>query len=248
MKKISTNFIIDQYRSGLEGYTQFTKEVGLWESEKHVFTKYLKASDSILDIGCGTGRTTFPLYKVGYQKIRGMDLTPEMIEIAQDLNAYFETNIDFEVGDACSLDFKKESFEKVIFSFNGLMSIPGRSMREKAFGEIHRVLKKDGLFIFTTHDRDKESSFFEFWKLEEQKWAGGKQRADLYEFGDVVADSKNETRQIYIHIPNQSEVIEYLDKAGFELVETFYRSDLFDEPQEVKEKSGECRFWVVKKN
>jgi hypothetical protein len=37
-----------------------------------------------------------------------------------------------------------------------------------------------------------------------------------------------------------------IDKAGFQLVETFYHDEFFDEPEAVKIKSGECRFWIVK--
>ena len=86
MSKIESDFIINQYRSGLKSYEKLTKDVGLWASEKYVFEKYLNQSDNILDMGCGTGRTTFPLDKSGYKKIIGTDLTPEMIQIAQELN------------------------------------------------------------------------------------------------------------------------------------------------------------------
>lgn len=34
MQKIESEFIMNQYRSGIESYSDFTKEVGLWESEK----------------------------------------------------------------------------------------------------------------------------------------------------------------------------------------------------------------------
>jgi hypothetical protein len=49
-------------------------------------------------------------------------------------------------------------------------------------------------------------------------------------------------------MPDVDEVIEIIKASNFELIETFFRSDAFDEPKKVKEMSGECRFWVVKKN
>jgi len=247
MPKITTDYIIRQYQSGIDNYSLYTKEVGLWASEKYVFQKYLEKEFSILDIGCGTGRTTFPLFKLGFQDIIGVDLTPEMIGAAKKLNHHFQTRIRFETGNAIQLAFDDHTFHATIFSFNGLMSIPGHLQRVKAIKEIYRVLKSDGRFIFTTHDRDKEPSFFEFWKKEKEKWLAGNQNPDLYEFGDLISSSKNESREIFIHIPNQQEIVKLLNENGFNVLETFYRSDRFDESSEVKKQSGECRFWITSK-
>ena len=95
-KKIESAFIINQYRSGVKNYSDFTKEVGLWKSENYVFEKYLSKSNFILDLGCGTGRTTIPLFKQGFKNIIGVDLTPEMIEEAQKLNNFFKTKLTLE--------------------------------------------------------------------------------------------------------------------------------------------------------
>ena len=247
MEKVKENFILEQYKSAVPSYSAFTVEVGLWESEKYVFQKYLKKNDRILDLGCGTGRTTFPLYNLGFTKISGVDYTPEMIREASRLNDYFKREIVFEVGDARKLSFDDTHFEVVIFSFNGIMSIPGKVERTKALKEIYRILKRRGLFIFTTHDRSKESSYFTFWEEEKRLWNHGEQNPLLYEYGDVITKSKNEIREIYIHIPDKAEVTRWVAENGFRVIETFYRSDLFDEPEMVKIKSGECRFWIVEK-
>lgn len=103
---------------------------------------------------------------MGYKNIIGVDLTPEMIFEAQKLNGYFDAHIDFRVGDALDLEFDDSYFDSIIFSFNGLMSIPGEANRVKALIEISRVLIEKGIFIFTTHDREQEEQFLEFWKGE----------------------------------------------------------------------------------
>lgn len=247
MEKIGMDFVLNQYESGVDSYTAFTLEVGLWESEKYVFEKYLKFTDQILDLGCGTGRTTFPLFDLGYTNIQGMDYTPDMITAAETINESRKNKINFQTGDARNLPFVKHTFEIVIFSFNGLMSIPQLEDRTKALGEIYRVLKPGGYFIFTTHDRDMESGFLDFWVAEKAKWNAGTQNPQLHQYGDIIAPSKNESREIFIHIPSKNEVAGWVADLGFKLKETFYRSEKFEESEAVKNKSGECRFWIVEK-
>lgn len=247
MEKIKEDFVIAQYQSGIQSYAAFTREVGLWASEKYVFEQYLKATDRILDLGCGTGRTTFALSELGYEDIIGVDLTPEMIEAAEEIKVERNSSISFQIGNAKALNFADEYFDVVIFSFNGLMSIPGEAERFKALQEIYRVLKVGGLFIFTTHDREQDEHYFDFWAAEKERWEKGEQKPDLHEFGDVIATSKNEEKPIFIHIPNQKEVQDFLKQEGFSILETFYRNEKFEESPQVKRKSGECRFWIVRK-
>jgi len=247
MEKIKEDFVIAQYQSGIENYAAFTREVGLWASEKYVFQKYLKTSDRILDLGCGTGRTTFALFELGYTNILGVDLTPEMIAAAEQIQEERKSTIPFQVGNAKSLAFEDRCFDVVIFSFNGLMSIPGEEERFKAVQEIHRVLKPGGLFLFTTHDREQDENYFAFWREEKERWEKGEQKLELYTFGDIIATSKNEEKPIFIHIPNQKEVQGFLVRGGFSILETFYRSEKFEESEQVKAKSGECRFWIARK-
>lgn len=247
MKKIQEDFVIAQYQSGIDNYAAFTREVGLWASEKYIFQKYLKTSDHILDLGCGTGRTTFSLFDLGFTNIIGVDLTPEMITAAEQIKAERDSSLTFQVGNAKALSFDNGVFDVVIFSFNGLMSIPDGAERFKAIQEVNRVLKGGGLFIFTTHDREQDENYFDFWREEKERWRKGEQSQELYEFGDIIATSKNEERPIFIHIPNQNEVKDFLVRGGFSILETFYRNEKFEESAQVKEKSGECRFWVARK-
>ncbi|MCM3676790.1 class I SAM-dependent methyltransferase [Peribacillus simplex] len=108
------------------------KKLGLWQSEKYAFEKYLYQDDAILDIGCGTGRTTFALYKTGFQNITGIDLTPAMLNEAEKIAHEHNLDIPFILGDATNLPFKDASFDKAIFAFNGLMQIPQRQNRTLA--------------------------------------------------------------------------------------------------------------------
>ncbi len=247
MDKVDIEFVEKSYEGAISNYSNAANEVGIWESEEYVFDKYFEKDKNMLDVGCGAGRTTFALYKKGYQNIVGLDLSEDMIFAAKQINKIKKYKIEFVQGDATNLDFNDNSFDYVLFSFNGIMQIPHKKNRIKALKEIRRILKYNGIFIFTTHDRNKEKEFKEFWDSEKEKWEKGLQDDRLHEYGDRITTSKNEEGEIYIHIPDRKEVLESIDKAGFKLVEDFYRSDLFVENDKVKNFSGECRFWVVKK-
>lgn len=245
--QIDSEFIKAQYRSGIDNYIRLTKNLGLWASETYVIEKYFNQKDKILDLGCGTGRTTFALAKAGYTDVVGVDLTYEMIAEARKLNEYFDSSIEFLVGDACELKFEQAHFKAVLFSFTGLMSIPGQQNRNAALKEIHRILKPGGVFIFTTYDREASEQYLEFWKDEKERWKQGKQNKKLHDFGDIISKSKNESEEVFIHIPSKKEILTWLDDYGFDCLEAFMRSERFDESEEVVESSGDCLFFVATK-
>ena len=100
---------------------------------------------SILDVGCGTGRTTACLRRQGHQVI-GVDISYAMIQSAHQ--ACGDTAV--LVNDACYLSFKPHEFDVVVFSFNGMDYIYPYADRLQALQEIKRVLKPGGLFIFSS--------------------------------------------------------------------------------------------------
>ncbi len=239
--------IKDQYVSGVTNYRTATMELGLWQSESAVIDQYFRENDEILDLGCGTGRTTFGLLEKGFSNIIGVDITPEMIACAKEIAKERKIKIEFQVGDATALSFADCSFAGVLFSFNGLFSIPTAIAREKAFAEVCRILRPGGLFIFTSHDRDIPG-FSEYWRQEARRWQEGVQDERLHEFGDRIAESGHENTPIYIHIPSQKEVQVILEKEGFKLIDTFLRDERYQESDMLLSKSVDCRFWIARKS
>jgi ubiquinone/menaquinone biosynthesis C-methylase UbiE len=247
IRKVDTEFVRKSFTTEktVSDYTKAVREIGLWESEKIMIEKYFNPESRILDIGCGAGRTTIGLYKLGYHLVEGLDLSEAMIIQARRISKELNYNIAFSVGDAACLDFDDDTFDAALFSFNGIMQIPGRENRIKVLKEIRRILKPKGYFLFSTHDRDGSKEYESFWKEEKRKWALHIQNKSLHEFGDRVI--KMEERDTFLHFPTREEVISSLKEAGFILIEGALRSELCEESKEVKRFSYDCVLWLVQK-
>ena len=237
LKYFDADFVVDHY-------AQASTQVGLWESEEKIFSRVFQPQDSILELGCGAGRIAFGLHELGYQHSMATDYSKPMIQRARHLSTLLEYNIPLRVCDATELEFEDNVFDGAIFGFNGLMQIPQASRRERALSEIFRVIRPEGWFVFTTHDRDR-SSHSSFWMQEERRWQQSEQSAELDDFGDrteMTADGAH-----YMHVPSMPEMEAVLERAGFRIEATVMRSQLAYESTEVAAFSDDCRFWVVQK-
>ena len=245
--KVSSSKVLEYYSksSVLEHYTEATEKVGLWNSEKIVFQKSLKdKSQRILELGCGTGRISFGLAKLGYDNLVCSDFSRRMVARAKELNQKFDTGIKFEKQDATNLSYAEQTFSSIIFGFNGLMQIPERKNRLKVMSECLRVLKSKGYFIFTSHDRSLQK-WKKFWVEERKKWRSGKQDPKLLEFGDRFEETSK--GMLYIHVPDVDQVRSDLIVSGFLVEGDFLRSKVAAESELTQKYSDECRFWICRK-
>jgi len=116
--------------------------------EKALFDVYLKEGDAILDLGVGGGRTTPYLSRLASRYV-GVDYAPTMVAACQQKFPQLE----FLVADATDLALLGDgNFDSVVMAFNSMdYLIPGESRRH-CLAEIHRVLRKDGVLIFSSHN------------------------------------------------------------------------------------------------
>jgi SAM-dependent methyltransferase len=110
-----------------------------------LITQLSKESTSILDIACGTGKSTEPLVNTGL-KVTGADHDPLMIEEAKKQANLKNLDIDYSVADAEHLSFPDNAFDAVTVgtAFHFFVN-------DEAIVEIKRVLKPNGLlFVYWT--------------------------------------------------------------------------------------------------
>jgi len=247
MKKVSAKDVSEYFAksSVLQHYQEATSKVGLWNSEKIVFSQTFDDKNcNLLELGCGTGRISFGLWRLGYRNLIATDFSKPMIRKAKRLNHKLKTEILFKVEDATSPSLSDQSIDGIIFGFNGLMQIPLRKNRQKVMREVNRSLTSGSYFVFTTHDRSMPK-WKKFWTLERKKWNRGDQNPELLEFGDRFEETPR--GKLYIHVPEVQDIRRDLIEAGFSVESDFLRSKISQETPLVNKYSDECRFWIAKK-
>ncbi len=116
---------------------------------KELFNLLLRSlpedSNNILDVACGTGKSTEPLINTGL-KITGIDHDQQMIDEAEEQAKFKSLDIDYVVSDVEHLPFPDRYFDVITVgtAFHFFMN-------EVAIAQIKRVLKPKGLlFVYWT--------------------------------------------------------------------------------------------------
>ncbi len=127
---------------------RYNRDRALHEAERFLFQSYLKEGMAILDIGVGAGRTTPYLSGIAARYV-GVDYSVAMVEKCR---SKFPT-LSFLCMDAADMAvFPDDSFDAVVFSFNGIDCLPDDMVRAKCLSECSRVLASGGVFIVSSHN------------------------------------------------------------------------------------------------
>jgi SAM-dependent methyltransferase len=108
------------------------------------------------DIGCGPGHVARYLHERGV-RICGVDLSPEMIERARQLNP----GIEFHQGDMTALAFPDAMFGGLV-AFYSIIHIP-RAAMVATLREFRRVLQPGGPLLLAFHLGEESIHLDEWW-------------------------------------------------------------------------------------
>lgn len=217
-------------------YARAAVQVGLWKSERMLAERHLGKDARILELGCGAGRIALGLAQLGWHRITPTDIAGAMVELANGVLVERGSPLRAIQADARALPFSDGAFDAALFGFNGLMCIRGRAERARALREIHRVLRPGGLLLLTAHDRECGGS--------REHWRDATAPADG-ELGDRWHGS--DSSPVFIHAGTKAETSAELTEAGFAVIETAMRSELADEPPEVRAFSDDTRWFVTRR-
>ncbi|MCG8639296.1 MAG: class I SAM-dependent methyltransferase [Desulfobacterales bacterium] len=108
------------------------------------FSQEVGNENPVWDLGCGPGQTTNYLRNLGIQA-SGLDISGQMLDQAR----HRHPDIHFRQGNILALEFEDNSIAAIL-SFYAMVHFT-KDQVYKAFREIHRVLRPNGLFLFTYH-------------------------------------------------------------------------------------------------
>lgn len=150
-KQISLSFVNKATYARVDVVKHYQNTDLLFKTEEVLFEKLLPTikNSKILDIGIGGGRTTKYLLPIS-RDYTGVDYIPQFAE--DTAKKYPDAKI--MCSDATNLkEFEAETFDFVLFSYNGLDCV-SNEQRLMVLNEVNRVLKKGGVFMFSSHNRD----------------------------------------------------------------------------------------------
>ena len=128
--------------------SEYEGSTTLMPAEAHLFERYVQAGMDVLDVGVGTGRTTPELQRRARRYV-GVDYAENMVRACRRRFP----GTDFVVGDAANLSmFDAETFDCVVFSFNGVDCLHPADRRRQFLHEAHRLLRPGGRLILSIHN------------------------------------------------------------------------------------------------
>lgn len=126
------------------------KNAELLEQELVLIKSLLKNSNSILDIGCGTGRHLIPLKTSGYKTI-GIDSSSGMLDELLKKN----NTLNVIHADILNIPIPKEKFNLIIMmwnTFNEIALTPAKAI--KLLKKCLELVKPDGKILINIDDRE----------------------------------------------------------------------------------------------
>jgi SAM-dependent methyltransferase len=185
-KKQHENF--NHWRKVLQNTPESYKQ--WFEAEREfLWNNIRKINSSILEVGCGNGRSLYSLLHLG-GFLYGIDNDENAVREARELLEPYGARISLQ--EAANLTFRDKSFDYVLS-----LSTPANfgSQKNKIYSEMRRVLKPDGEIIINVFNEDAFDERIKVYKALKAPIKGIKGTTVIFEDGDIEFISEQFSRQ-----------------------------------------------------
>ena len=196
---------------------------------------YLKPTDTILDLACGSGTLLTMLKLKGYN-CEGLDLSSEIIDIANEKAKINHLNIPYYVMDMTNFELNKK-YDMITCFFDSINFLKTKQDLDNMFTHVRKHLKTGGLFIFdifskTMLDEYVNNVIEEDYHTFKIKWLTNKVNSTTLKHDITITEGDvmfNESYYEYYH------EIKSLNLEGFKLVKICgdFNDDYMEEDERI---------------
>jgi SAM-dependent methyltransferase len=115
-----------------------------------VFARFGQNVQTLLDIGCGTGRHALEMNRRGY-RVTGVDYAPEMLARAGQKALAEGLAVSFVQQDITALDLGRD-FDAAYVLYNSMCLLTENEALLRFLNGVHTCLRSDGLFIVEVYN------------------------------------------------------------------------------------------------
>lgn len=193
------------------------------------------AFKNILDVGCGTGNHSWPLYYKGYNVV-GIDPSIEMLRIAKSQlpkGLYISNSngsgikfLEYAVQDFCPIGYRAY-FDVVVAMFDVFDYVLSSSDFRKSLQNVWKCLIEKGLFFIEGWNKDRVSKVYEPYKVKKFIFNGTEcirqtltvWQGDLFKVSFTYHVSGKTYQELHTLHPRFGEKNNWVKDHGFEIVE-----------------------------
>ncbi len=187
----------------------------------NIIEEHVKGKEA-LDFGCGTGRSTHFLRKIGFKTV-GIDISNEMIQIAKKLDSDGDYLLIID-GDFSKLS--ANSFDLILSSFT-FDNIPTMEKKVILFSELAKLLNQNGKIINIVSSPEMYTND---WASFSTKNFPDNKFAKSGDIVPIITTDIDDKRPCYDIFWTDSDYKKTFSKSGLEIVKTYRPMAKGDEP------------------